>query len=109
MLFEDCKIRIRGSVDTIGISGLPLLATSKSILGPELSSYVFEGSHRVIGLLVQALSGRPASADIGVCKKAARQLHTLGVLHRDLVRYNILITGEGPKFVDREFIYPIKS
>ncbi|KAH0844297.1 Protein kinase-like domain protein [Fonsecaea pedrosoi] len=80
-----------------------LLAKSNSTLGAELLGYVFEGSHRVIGFLMTALPGRPASpADVGACQNAVRQLHSLGVLHGDLVRYNILITGDGPKFIDFE-------
>jgi serine/threonine protein kinase len=36
------------------------------------------------------------------CKEALGELHASGLLHGDLVKDNILITSEGPKFIDFE-------
>ena len=33
---------------------------------------------------------------------ALQQLHGLGIVHGDINRYNILMTDEGPKFIDLE-------
>jgi hypothetical protein len=80
------------------------LAQKPSQLGPELLGYAFEGSrHRVIGFLLKALLGRPACiSDMEDCKKALRELHAAGLIHGDLVKDNILITSQGPKFIDFE-------
>ncbi|KAK5264343.1 hypothetical protein LTR96_010360 [Exophiala xenobiotica] len=80
------------------------LAERKSQLGPELLGYAFEGSRdRVIGFLTKAIPGRPAHiSDLEDCKEALGELHASGLLHGDLVKDNILITSEGPKFIDFE-------
>ncbi|KAK5442661.1 hypothetical protein LTS15_010979 [Exophiala xenobiotica] len=78
------------------------LAERKSQLGPELLGYAFEGSReRVIGFLTKAIPGRPAHiSDLEDCKQALGELHASGLLHGDLVKDNILITSEGPRFID---------
>ena len=80
------------------------LAQKKSQLGPEFLGYAFEGLRdRVIGFLLKALSGRPACiSDLENCKEALRELHNSGLVHGDPVKDNILITRQGPKFIDFE-------
>lgn len=80
------------------------LAEKKSPLGPELLGYAYEEpQHRVIGFLLKEIPGRPACiSDKEDCMEALRELHASGVVHGDLVKYNILITSGGPRFIDFE-------
>ncbi|EXJ82349.1 hypothetical protein A1O3_06162 [Capronia epimyces CBS 606.96] len=80
------------------------LAREESTLAPRLLGYVYEGpERRVIGYLLEEISGRPAAlVDLEDCKKALRRLHDLGLVHGDPIRHNIVITDSGPKFIDFE-------
>ncbi|EQL02324.1 hypothetical protein G6O67_003425 [Ophiocordyceps sinensis] len=73
-------------------------------LTPKLLGYVFE-SHcpdRIVGILLEKLNGRWAqSEDLEECDNALQRLHQ-HVLHGDLNKHNIIITSEGPKFIDLE-------
>ena len=70
---------------------------------PRLVGYVFEEhADRVVGFLVEFLEGRPAEiVDAKPCWQALDQLHR-HLIHGDICRYNILITPQGPKFIDFE-------
>ena len=70
---------------------------------PRLVGYVFEEcTDRVVGFLIEFLEGRPAdSTDIESCYQALEQLHRY-LIHGDLCKYNILITSQGPRFIDFE-------
>ncbi|KAL2175529.1 uncharacterized protein P884DRAFT_286563 [Thermothelomyces heterothallicus CBS 202.75] len=81
---------------------------AESDVAPKLIGYVFEESpNRVVGFLVESVEGRVANvADLEECRKALEKLHNL-VVHGDLCRYNIIITTNGPKFIDFEHSTPI--
>ncbi|KAL1845141.1 hypothetical protein VTK73DRAFT_1054 [Phialemonium thermophilum] len=72
-------------------------------LAPKLVGYVSEGSpDRVVGFLVEGIDGRTAELeDLEPCRRALDQLHH-HLVHGDICKYNILITAEGPKFIDFE-------
>lgn len=73
-------------------------------LTPRLLGYVFESQcpDRIVGILLEKLNGRWAqSEDLEECDNALQRLHQ-HVLHGDLNKYNIIITLEGPKFIDLE-------
>ncbi|KND87660.1 hypothetical protein TOPH_07691 [Tolypocladium ophioglossoides CBS 100239] len=74
-----------------------------SSLAPRLIGYAFEESpDRIVGFLVESIHGRVAGvSDFESCREALHQLHQ-HLIHGDLCRYNILITSEGPKFIDFE-------
>lgn len=69
---------------------------------PKFLGYVYEGPHRVIGFLLEKIPGRHANIkDLEACKKALKELHKF-IVHGDLNQYNIIITDNGPKFIDLE-------
>ena len=73
-----------------------------SILAPKVLGYASEGE-RIIGLLIEEIDGRtPELKDLRACQTALTKLHALGILHGDVNKYNILISKEGPMFVDFE-------
>ena len=60
---------------------------------------------RVIGLLLEKVEGDFASiGDLPKCEKILRKLHSLGVIHGDINRYNFMInrTTGGARMVDFE-------
>jgi RIO-like serine/threonine protein kinase len=71
-------------------------------LMPKLLGYVYEEAQprRIIGLLIEAMPGRHAPIDdYSQCEKALRELHHF-IVHGDINPYNIIISDNGPKFVD---------
>ncbi len=74
-----------------------------SPLAPRFLAYVFEEvPDRIVGFLVESVSGRAAGiGDLEPCREALAKLHR-HLIHGDLCRYNILITPEGPRFIDFE-------
>lgn len=61
-----------------------------------------EGSQRVIGFLLEKIQGRHANInDLSRCEEALAKLHKF-IVHGDLNQYNIIITDNGPKFIDLE-------
>lgn len=79
-----------------------------SRLAPKFVGYVFEESpDRVVGFLAESVEGRAAGlADLEACSRALGELHRF-LIHGDLCRYNIIITRDGPKFIDFEQSIPI--
>ncbi|KAF1993738.1 hypothetical protein P154DRAFT_502962 [Amniculicola lignicola CBS 123094] len=71
---------------------------------PNLLGYVYEETEdRVIGFLIEALNGRhPNVEDLEICRHAMLELHSRGVVHGDLNKFNIVIEGTKPKFIDFE-------
>ncbi|KIH93553.1 hypothetical protein SPBR_04421 [Sporothrix brasiliensis 5110] len=69
----------------------------------KLVGYVYEThADRVIGFLAGKLEGRvPNLGDLEACKTALDTLHHY-LIHGDLVKYNIVVTQQGPKFIDFE-------
>lgn len=73
---------------------------------PRLLAYVYENSEGDInGFICEKVDGRPPSpADHDACDAALQQLHSYGVVHGDLVKYNIMMTEKGTKFIDLEHV-----
>lgn len=71
---------------------------------PRLSAYVFERSEeQIVGFVVEELQGRWAGPDDGVaCRRGLARLHSYGIVHGDVNRFNIMITSDGPRFLDLE-------
>jgi hypothetical protein len=80
------------------------LAERGCCLIPRLSAYVFERSEeQIIGFTCEELYGRVAEpSDYNDCKHSLAKLHTYGVVHGDLNKFNIMITADGPRFFDLE-------
>lgn len=72
-------------------------------LVPRLVGYVFETcQERVIGFLIEKAEGRfPELRDYEEVRQALDQLHRY-LIHGDLVKYNIIMTHQGPIFIDLE-------
>lgn len=72
-------------------------------VAPKLVAYVYETCEdRVVGFLTEKAEGRfPGLADLEACRAALDQLHRY-LIHGDLVKYNIIVTSHGPKFIDFE-------
>ncbi|KAJ6784333.1 hypothetical protein PWT90_09956 [Aphanocladium album] len=74
-------------------------------LAPEFVGYVYEETpDRVVGFITEQVIGRyPNDAsDFAACLVALRGLHEKGIVHGDLNKHNIIITEDGPKFIDFE-------
>ena len=73
-------------------------------LSPRLLCYVFEREKsQIIGFICEELDGEfPRLVHLEACERALRRLHAYGIVHRDLNRYNIIVTLDGPKFIDFE-------
>ena len=80
------------------------LQRHKSSIAPNIIGYVYEGTKdRVIGFLMEALSGKRAGIeDLTSCEQVLRQLHSLDIIHGDIVRDNFLVTRSGVKLIDFE-------
>ncbi|ELR06577.1 hypothetical protein VC83_06263 [Pseudogymnoascus destructans] len=80
------------------------LAERGCCLIPRLSAYVFERNEKqIIGFICEELQGRIARpSDYSECKRSLEQLHTYGIVHSDLNKFNIMITAEAPRFFDLE-------
>lgn len=86
------------------VSTYASLASRGFPLAPKVVGYAYEGTmDRTIGLLLEDVSGStPDPKDLEDCQKTARLLHDYGILHRDLNRYNILMTDHGAIVFDFE-------
>lgn len=71
---------------------------------PRLSAYVYERSEeQIIGFVCEELHGRVAELDDhDECKRSLAKLHTYGIIHGDLNKFNIMITKDGARFFDLE-------
>lgn len=73
-------------------------------LAPRFLAHVHEGG-RVIGFLLEKLEGRSASIqDLKSCEAALMRLHNRKLKHGDVNRHNFLVTMEGVKVLDFEFL-----
>lgn len=81
-----------------------VLMNHRFSLVPEFIGFVYEEEeNRVIGFLIEELHGRhPNIRDLRTCKYTVQQLHSIGIIHGDLNRYNIIITGHEAKLIDFE-------
>jgi serine/threonine protein kinase len=71
---------------------------------PKFCGYVYEETEdRVIVFLMEDLHGyHPLLGDLELCQNALQNLHSLGIVHGDLNRNNILIETNVVKFLDFE-------
>ena len=71
---------------------------------PKFCGYVFEESEdRIIGFLTEVLRGpHPQLEQMHLCWTAARELHSVGLVHGDLYKYNMVIQENIVKFLDFE-------
>jgi hypothetical protein len=71
---------------------------------PKFLGYVYEETKdRVTGFLMEALSGHhPNIKDLEICQDAMTKLHALGIVHRDLNKFNIVIQEKTAKLIDFE-------
>jgi hypothetical protein len=69
-----------------------------------MSAFVYERSEdQVVGFICEELKGDFAKPDdYEECKRSLQQLHSYGLLHGDLNKFNIIITADGPRFFDLE-------
>ncbi|KAH8770533.1 alpha-galactosidase a precursor [Hyaloscypha finlandica] len=76
------------------------VASSPQFMKPIIAKFArFE----VIGFLIENVEGRHATiSDLPACKAVVRQLHGLGILHRDLNKHNFLISDGGAVLIDFE-------
>lgn len=77
-------------------------------IGPRFLGHVTDGMQgRVIGLLIEKLEGRHAGiGDIVACQEVLKKLHSLGMTHGDVNRYNFLVTATGARLIDFEDTKP---
>ncbi len=77
-----------------------------SALAPALVGYVYEETQdRVVGFVTEQVVGhypRDAPTDYAACLAALRSLHEWGLVHGDVNRHNIIMTKDGPRFIDFE-------
>lgn len=78
------------------------LAASGFPMAPRFIGLVYEETKdRTIGILIEEILGTvPAIRNLEDCKKTVRLLHTHGIIHGDLNRYNFLMTEQGAKVFD---------
>jgi predicted Ser/Thr protein kinase len=71
-------------------------------IGPTFLGHLIEHD-RVIGFLIEKLDGHYAGiADLGACQAAVERLHSSGVVHGDLNRYNFVVSHAGATLIDFE-------
>lgn len=62
---------------------------------PEFLGHLTENG-RVIGMLLEKVEGGSASpSDLSTCKEILRRVHSIGIIHGDVNRYNFLIDPSG--------------
>ena len=62
-----------------------------------------EVEDRITGFLLEDIQGRyPDTNDLDLCQATVQQLHEIGIVHRDLNKYNFLITGKTARIIDFE-------
>jgi RIO1 family len=81
-----------------------MLSQRECRLIPRLSAYVYERSEdQIVGFVCEKFQGRvPGPDDHGECRRSLQDLHSYGVVHGDVNKFNILITVDGPRFFDLE-------
>jgi thiamine kinase-like enzyme len=73
-------------------------------LAPKFIGFAYEETKaRIVGFLMEDISGHhPDIHDLRDCMKTVHRLHTYGIVHGDLNRYNFLMTEDGAKIFDFE-------
>jgi Ser/Thr protein kinase RdoA (MazF antagonist) len=80
------------------------LINHKFTFAPEFIGYAYEEEEdRVIGFLMEEIHGRHLDIrDLRTCQSTVQQLHSIGIIHRDLNRHNIIITRDKARLIDFE-------
>jgi hypothetical protein len=73
-------------------------------LAPKFIGFVYEEiKARTVGFLMEEILGQPPDIrNLKDCEETVRLLHTCGIVHGDLNRYNFLMTEQGAKIFDFE-------
>jgi hypothetical protein len=81
-----------------------ILQLHQSTLAPRFLGCVYEEDEdRVTGFLMEVLWGyHPDSRDQQLCMHAIQELHSVGIVHGDPNKYNLLVEGTTVKFMDFE-------
>jgi hypothetical protein len=103
-IFKFCPFEWELRYFTQEIKALTQLSNRGCLLIPPLLGYVFERSEdQIIGFICEELQGRCAEpGDYDQCRDALHKLHPYGCIHGDLNKYNIIMTTNGPHFIDLE-------
>jgi RIO1 family len=103
-ILKICPFRFELPYFSCEIKAYSILSARGCRLIPSLLAYVYERSEeQILGFVCEELQGRFAEpSDYDVCKDALRTIHTYGFIHGDLNRFNIIVTTDGPKFIDFE-------
>ncbi|KAI1944140.1 hypothetical protein LOZ12_004258 [Ophidiomyces ophidiicola] len=89
---------------TTEVSTYMKLAASGFPLAPKFYGLVYEGTRdRVTGFLMEIIRGRyPTMEDLGECEEALHMLHEYGFIHKDINKFNFLVTDHGVRILDFE-------
>lgn len=103
-ILKICPFRFELPYFTQEMKVYRMLAERGCNLVPRLSAYVYERSEeQIIGFTCEELHGRVAGPDdYDDCRRSLAKLHTYGIIHGDLNKFNIMITEDGPRFFDLE-------
>lgn len=71
-------------------------------IGPVFLGHLVEHG-RVMGFLVERIEGRNAEiGDLEACQSIVKRLHSLGIVHGDLNKYNFIVGPTGTSLIDFE-------
>ncbi|GAB1197577.1 hypothetical protein BDV32DRAFT_160991 [Aspergillus pseudonomiae] len=71
-------------------------------LAPRFLGHIHEHG-RVIGILLEKLEGHEANIeDLSACVSVLKKLHSIGILHGDVNRYNFIIQNDTARLIDFE-------
>ena len=103
-IFKFCPFEYELPYLTQEITALTILSNRGCWLIPPVLSYVFERSEeQIIGFICKELQGRSAEpGDYDQCRDALQKLHSYGCVHGDVNKFNIIMTADGPRFIDFE-------
>ena len=103
-ILKICPFKFELQYFTQEINTYNMLYQRGCSLIPRLYAYVFERSEeQITDFICEELQGRFARlGDYSECKRGLQQLHSYGVIHGDLNKFNIIITTDGPRFIDLE-------
>ena len=71
-------------------------------IGPVFLGHLIEHG-RVMGSLLERIEGRPGDTrDLEACQSTVEGLHSLGIVHEDLNKYNFIVGPSGMTLIDFE-------
>ncbi|KAF2802116.1 uncharacterized protein BDZ99DRAFT_402048 [Mytilinidion resinicola] len=103
-IFKNCPFEFELEYMVRELRAYNMLRERGCTLIPTISAYVFERSdNQIIGFICEEFKGDFAGPDnYAECKRSLLQLHSYGLIHGDLNKFNIIITANGPRFFDLE-------